>query len=81
MAAEDWIDTSYQPYESDTRDYEWEDKNYHVSLVRDLETSHIENIIKAIDRGIYLYAQDWKRDYLVKELRRRELARNELGDK
>lgn len=62
-------------YCSDTKEYEWEDKNYKIRLISDLETSHIRAIVKRFhehhDPKLF-WQQDWKYDYLVKELAKRQ---------
>ena len=68
-----------EPYYSDTREYEWEDKNHHVHLISDLDNVHLNAIIKGftktfpekkIHKNKY-WGQRWKLDYLKKEFDKR----------
>lgn len=56
---------------SNTKEYEWEDKNHHIRLISDLDTSHIKNIIRGLEAGKSYWHQSWKLDYLKKELKKR----------
>lgn len=71
-----------EPYNSDTREYEWEDKNHHVRLISDLDDEHLQAIIKGFSKtfaykrihGDKYWGQRWKLDYLKKEAAKRQRA-------
>lgn len=68
-----------EPYTSDTREYEWEDKDHNIRLISDLDTSHLHAIIKGFSKTFpkkrvnenKYWGQQWKLDYLKKEYAKR----------
>lgn len=61
----------FEPYESDTAIYEWEDREYNVDLISELETSHLINIVRGIKRGAWYFGQGYKLERINKELKKR----------
>ena len=70
--AEDMGYDGYEPEVSDSEEYEWEDGKHSIRLISDLETFHIENIIRNLEAGKSYYSQEHKLDYLKKELKKRK---------
>lgn len=68
-----------EPYNSDTREYEWEDEHHNIRLISDLDNEHLNAIIKGFSKtfaykrmdGDKYWGQRWKLDYLKKEFAKR----------
>jgi hypothetical protein len=67
-----WLTEEMEDDVSDTQEYEWEDKDHNVRLIHDLDTGHIEHIIKGLESGKGYWGQVWKLPYLQRVLKRRK---------
>lgn len=60
-----------EPIVSDSAPDEWEDREFNITPIKDLETSHIQNIIRGLEEGSFYWGQQSKLSFLKAELERR----------
>lgn len=71
MTEPDDFDIPYSGYDSGTPDDIWEDANHELTPIKELDTSHIANILRGLRSGKPYWGQKHKEPALKAELESR----------